>query len=155
MERKQLRLKGWDYSKNDAYFITICVKDKKHLFGPVGADSISAQMIDKPFNEIIDKYPNAYCSKYVIMPNHFHAIIHIERADMESAPTISKLIQECKRYSTIEYIKLVKKGVVLPFNKQLWQRSYYDHIIRNQQDYEEAWNYIDGNPLKWQEDELY
>jgi REP element-mobilizing transposase RayT len=155
MERKQLRLKGWDYSKNGAYFITICTKDKKHLFGHVGADSISAQMIDKTFNEIIGKYNNVYCSKYVIMPNHFHAIIHIERADMESAPTISKVIQEFKRYSTIEYIKLVKQDILPPFDKQLWQRSYFDHVIRNQQDYEDAWNYIEGNPSKWKEDELY
>ena len=155
MERKQLRLKQWDYASNGAYFITICTKDRKCLFGPVGADSISARMIDKTFNEIINQYHNVYCSKYVIMPNHFHAIIHIERADMESAPTISRIIQEFKRYSTIEYIKLVKHNILPPFEKQLWQRSYYDHIIRNQQDYEDAWNYIDGNPLKWQDDELF
>ena len=155
MERKQLRLKNWNYGNNGTYFITICVKDRKHLFGPVGADSISAQMINRTFNEVIEKYSNVYCSKYVIIPNHFHAIIHIERADMESAPTVSKVIQEFKRYSTIEYIKLVKQNILPAFEKQLWQRSYYDHIIRNQQDYEDAWNYIEGNPTKWHEDELY
>ena len=67
MKRKQIRLKNWNYGNTGAYFITICVKDRKHLFGPVGADSISAQMIYRTFNEVIEKYSNVYCSKYVII----------------------------------------------------------------------------------------
>ena len=67
-KRKKNRLKGYDYAGSGAYFVTICVYNKRCLFGNVGADSISARMIDKIFNEIIDKYPNVYCLKYVIMP---------------------------------------------------------------------------------------
>ena len=74
---------------------------------------------------------------------------------MESAPTLSEIIQSFKRYSTIEYMKLVKTGILPPFNKQIWQRSFYDHIIRNQEDYNEKYEYISQNPMRWQTDEFY
>ena len=153
--RKRLRLQNFDYSTSGAYFITICTKDRENLFGPVGADSISARMIEKTFLEIIDKYNGVDSPIYVVMPNHFHAIITILRADMESAPTLSEIVQSFKRYSTIEYTKMVKKGILPPFNKQIWQRSFYDHVIRNQHDYENIVKYIYENPMRWEYDQLY
>ena len=153
--RKTTRLKDFDYAQNGAYFITICTKDKKMLFSPVGADSISARMFESTFIETIENYQGVASPIYVVMPNHFHAIITISRADMESAPTISEIIQSFKRYSTIKYTKMVKNGVLPPFNKQIWQRSFYDHIIQNQQDYNEIHNYIEQNPLRWEQDKLY
>ena len=150
-----MRLSDVDYSMPGAYFITVCTQDRKKLFAPVGADSISARMIERTFLETIDKYPHIESTVYVVMPNHFHAIIEISRADMESAPTISNVVQSFKRYSTLEYIKMVKKGDVPPFEKQIWQRGFYDHIIRDKRDYEEISKYIYENPLKWQFDELY
>jgi REP element-mobilizing transposase RayT len=86
-KRKRLRREGFDYSTPGGYFITICTKDRKPLFGPVGADSISARMIERTFIETIERYENVESPIYVVMPNHFHAIIEISRADMESAPT--------------------------------------------------------------------
>lgn len=103
-------------------------------------------------------------SDNVVMPNHFHAIIVIqkdyyqkrfERADMESAPTLSDIVQTFKRRSTIEYIKLVKQGLAAPFDKKVWQRSYHDHIIRNEKEFRMIWEYIDENPLKWESDCFY
>ena len=81
----------------------------------------------------------------------------MHRADMESAPTESlcTMVQVFKRRSTIEYIKMVKLGLLPPFDKHIWQRSYYDHIIRNERDYLEIWQYIDENPLKWELDCFY
>ncbi len=154
-KRKQIRLKDFDYSQSNAFFITICTFNRKTLFGTVGADSISARLIHDIFKRTIEQYPNVYCPKYVVMPNHFHAIVVMKRADMESAPTLSEVVQSFKRHSTIEYIKLVKGGVLPAFQKQIWQRSFYDHVVRNEQDYLEIWKYIDENPLKWQEDEMY
>lgn len=154
-KRKPNRLKNFDYSTNGAYFITICTKNKECIFGSVGADSISARMIEDIFIKAINGYSNVYSPKYVIMPNHFHAIIVIDRADMESAPTVSEIVQSFKRQTTIEYIKLVKKGVIPPFDKAIWQRSFYDHIIRNENDYNEIWQYIEQNPKRWKEDKLF
>lgn len=154
-QRKRLRLKHFDYNSNGAYFITICTQGRKTLFSPVGADSISARMLKKSFEEIIGKYKAVSAPIYVVMPNHFHAIITISREDMESSPTVSQIVQEFKRYSTIEYIKLVKSGLASPFDRQVWQRSFFDHVIRNQNDYDEIYKYIYENPLSWQYDKLY
>ena len=179
-QRKRLRLKNFDYGSSGAYFITICTKDRKILFAPVGADSISARigaigqgngadsisarMVERTFLETISRYDGVDSPIYVVMPNHFHAIITISRAgmesvhlraDMESAPTVSEIVQSFKRYSTVEYTKLVKDGILPPFDKQIWQRSFYDHVIRNQDDYDEIYKYIYENPMKWQFDQLY
>ena len=92
-QRKILRLQKFDYSSSGAYFITICTKDRKMLFAPVGADSISARMVKRTFLETIRQYNGINCPIYVVMPNHLHAIITISRADMESAPTVSEIVQ--------------------------------------------------------------
>ncbi len=147
-ERKTIRLQNYDYSQNGAYFVTICTHQRQKLFGDVGADSISAQMICSVFEETIAAYDAVQCPKYVVMPDHFHAMILIQRADMESAPTLSEVIQTFKRHTTVAYIRLVKAGLVPSFQKKVWQRSYFEHIIRNEQDYLEIWKYIEGNPLK-------
>ena len=154
-KRKSPRIPGYDYSANGAYFITICTHEKKVLFGPVGADSISARMIKRTFLETIQKYENVKSPVFVVMPNHFHAIIQIDRADMESAPTISQIIQTFKRYSTVEYIKLVNDKKLPRFDGKVWQRSFHDHVIRDEKGFLEIWNYIEGNPSKWEEDCFY
>ena len=129
---------------------------KEHLFGAVGADSISARMITRVFQEVIDEYEGITAPIYVVMPNHFHAIITIEaRADMESAPTISEVVQAFKRYAIVEYSKMVHQGLLPPYNKSIWQRGYYDHVIRDQTDYDDIYRYIENNPTQWELDELY
>ena len=153
--RKSPRIPGYDYSTNGAYFITVCTHEKRPIFGPVGADSISARMVKRIFLETVQKFDNVKSPIYVVMPNHFHAIIQIERADMESAPTISEIIRDFKRYSTLEYIRLVKTGILSPFEGKIWQRSFHDHVIRDEAGYLKIWNYIDGNPSKWEEDCFY
>ena len=154
-KRKSPRIPGYDYSTNGAYFITVCTYEKKQLFGSIGADSISARMVERTFLETIQKYDNVKSPVYVVMPNHFHAIIQIERADMDSAPTISQIIQSFKRYSTVEYIKLVNENKLPRFDGKVWQRSFHDHVVRGEKDYLEIWNYIEGNPSKWEEDCFY
>ena len=74
---------------------------------------------------------------------------------MESAPTVSEIVQSFKRYSTIKYIKMVKDGTLPPFDKQIWQRSFHDHIIRNRRDYEMIAKYIAENPIHWEDDCFY
>ena len=153
-ERKRLRLPNYDYSTTGAYFITVCTKNRKGFFGAVGADSISARMVERVFRETVREYAGVEAPLCVVMPNHFHALVTITRADMESAPTISMVVQSFKRHSTVEYAKLVKSGETPPFDGQLWQRSFYDHVIRNQTDFDDIYRYIEDNPRRWQEDEL-
>ena len=131
------------------------ISARKTLFVPVGADSISARMVERTFLETIRQYDGIDSPIYVVMPNHFHAIITILRADMESAPTISEIVQSFKRYSTVEYVKLVKDGILPPFDKQIWQRSFHDHVIRDKNDYDKISKYICENPIKWKYDCFY
>ena len=154
-ERKRVRLYKFDYSTPGAYFITVCTRDKKMLFAPVGADSISARLVERTFLETINRYKGVESPIYVVMPNHFHAIITISRADMESAPTVSEIVQSFKRYSTVEYARLVKENILPPFDKKIWQRSFHDHVIRNRDDYNEIYNYICQNPMRWRSDLFY
>lgn len=163
--RKSIRLKGYDYSSNGAYFVTICTQNRLNLFGEiiVGADSISARMnlnnpgrmIDEILNETLNEFADVILDKYIIMPNHVHMIIIISRADMESAPTIPTIMQSFKRNTTIKYINGVNDGNFQPFYKKMWQRSYHDHIIRNEVEYQKIWQYIDENSMKWAEDKYY
>ena len=171
--RRSIRLKGYDYSSEGSYYITICTQNRENLFGDVvvGADSISAlmelnhagKMIETIYNETINSYKNITSDICVIMPNHLHCILSISRvdmeyasrADMESAPTIGDVMQSFKRNTTIKYINGVKSGIYPPFNKRIWQRDYYEHIIRDKNDYEQRWQYIDENPALWKEDEHY
>ena len=151
-DRKRNRLKGYDYSQNGAYFITVCVKDKKCLLGKVvGGDAyIAPKGALSKYGKAAEKY---ICGikglhKYVIMPNHIHMIIFIynEEGTMRaSSPTqdIPKLIRSFKTLVTKEI------GV------SIWQRSYHDHIIRDEPDYEAIWEYIENNPQKWKHDKLY
>ena len=179
--RRSIRLKGYNYSSEGSYYITICTHvgadsiSAQNLFGEiivVGADSISAQMelnhagkmIETIYNETINTYKNVSSNIYVIMPNHLHCIVSISRvgiesasrADMESAPTttVADIMQSFKRNTTIKYINGVKSGIYPSFNKRIWQRNYYEHIICDEVDYEQKRHYISQNPMKWTEDEL-
>ena len=155
-KRKQNRLAEYDYSTPNAYFITICTKDRKKLFWmDVGA------IIDRPNNvpltnlgmivrqsiEDIPKYYSAVSvDHFVIMPNHIHLLLQINTdADGRSmiAPTVSTVV------------RLMKGTVSKQAGLSVWQKGFYDHVIRNDNDYREIWNYIDGNPSKWVEDKLY
>lgn len=157
--RKSLRLKGYDYSGAGCYFITVCTREKRHLFWdesvPVGADNIRpdhlpltslGRITDKAIQDISSHYPNVLVDKYVVMPNHVHMILILrESGRIISAPTksTSTIIGQMKRISSKEA------------GRSIWQKGYYDHIIRNEPDYLRIWQYIDENPAKWAEDEYY
>ncbi len=150
--RKPNRLKDYDYSSAGAYFITVCTaKRKKLLWGKnVGADIIRPQNIPlSPIGKIVEQgilqipnhYANISVDKYCIMPDHIHLIIRIhsdENGRIISAPTMSTVIGSMKRW--------VSKQTGI----SIWQKSFYDHGIRNQQDYDETWEYIENNPIKWE-----
>ena len=148
-KRKNNRLKDYDYSLNGAYFITICTHDRQSLFWETNNPDA---MIEKWLFEIQNKYANVQIDKVVIMPNHIHAIVFLLG---DQSATIHQIISWFKTMTTNEYIRAVKDGLYKPFKKQIWQRSYHDHIIRNEEDYLHIWQYIDDNPLKWTDDKYF
>ena len=155
-KRKQNRLTEYDYSTPNAYFITVCTEKRKNLFWmDVGA------IIDRPKNvpltnlgiiaqrcieDIPKHYPAISVDHYVIMPNHIHLLLQIN-TDVNGrsmiAPTISTVV------------RLMKGTVSKQAGFAVWQKGFYDHVIRNDNDYRDIWNYIEGNPSKWTEDKLY
>ena len=152
--RKDTRLKGYDYSSAEYYFITICVKDRHEILGkPVGdahpgVPSVelteTGNMVQLHIENIQSVYENVRIDKHVVMPNHIHMIIIIENGTPGCAsPTksvLAKVINAFKSLTSRQY------------GESLWQRSYHDHIIRNEPEYRQIWQYIDENPQKWNED---
>lgn len=155
-KRKHNRLREYDYSTPNAYFITVCTKNRKNLFW-----TNTRETIDRPENapltelgilvkeiiyDIPGHYPAITVDHAVIMPNHIHLLLRIN-TDPDgrpmAAPTVSTVINQTK--GTISK----KAGF------SVWQKGFYDHVIRGKHDYLDVWNYIEGNPGKWAEDKLY
>ena len=152
-KRKPNRLTGYDYSQPGCYFVTICSRDREHLFGcVVGADvligpHVQLSEIGAIVEQIISQIPSV--DKYIVMPNHVHILLRLPVANNgpmgTSAPT----------QSVPWIVRYLKRTVTMACGKTVWQRGYHDHIIRSEADYLRIWDYIDTNPAKWREDCYY
>jgi REP element-mobilizing transposase RayT len=160
--RSSTRLKGYDYSQAGAYSVTICTQDRECLFGDVfdGAMRLNdaGQMVHKIWNDLSVKYPDIETDEFVVMPNHVHGIIMLSgRGDIGhprgTLPgSVGRIVQVFKSLTTHEYIRGIRGNGWPPFNGRLWQRNYYEHIIRSEEEMNRVREYIMGNPLKWAED---
>ena len=153
--RKKNRLPEYDYSSVGAYFITICVKERKNLLGEIKTTVDShhihteqeiAQVELSDIGNIVEKYIKRISGldKYVIMPNHIHMVIIISGEENEG-----------KTYSISQHVLTLKTLIAKEVGSSLFQRSFHDHIIRNEQEYERIWDYIDQNPQNWALDRFY
>ena len=163
-KRKRNRLENWDYSSTGAYFITICTFQRETILGRVvgaihesPASGIELTRIGKIVRDTVEtlpqKFPEIRLEKYVVMPNHVHLLLLIDRDPRahRDAPLQSgrSLISQ-----TIGFFKMnaSKKAHAIEPGLKLWQRSFHDHIVRNNEDFRRIWEYIDTNPIKWHED---
>ena len=139
--RKQPRLPGFDYSRPMYYFVTVCTAEKRKIFGePLNLNKYG-KIAETAIQKIHEHYPSTYVDKYVVMPNHIHMILVLEQMP-EKTCSLTTVIGSLK--------SAVSKEIHLHCpDKEIWQRSFYDHIIRNQKDYEAIWMYIEDNPRKW------
>jgi REP element-mobilizing transposase RayT len=217
--RRSIRLKGYDYSREGLYFITICVQNRDLLFGRIEETALNSRseiffndagkVIEKWYLELENKFPDIKCGVYVVMPNHFHCIIENNGkgnpssskkssitpcvgADLRVCPDelneteivemilsehigspkqdslrldktnlgehigspLHHVIQWFKTMSTNEYIRGVKTLGWKRFDRKLWQRDYWEHIIRDQNSFDTISNYIINNPQNWNTDNL-
>jgi len=199
--RKSIRLKGYDYSREGMYFLTVCIQNRLHLLGKIENEKMilnaAGKMVEKWYFELENKYPGIKCREYIVMPNHFHCIIeiteknrvvntpdvhvgtslrgrpergHPERDNIKNDKSQNKTQYgpENKKYgasifdvmdwfktmTTNEYIRGVKNKNWMRFEKRFWQLKYWDHIIRDENDYFRILNYIKNNPGKWGEDKF-
>ena len=155
-QRKKIRLHEYDYSQAGTYFLTICTQNRKNLFWCVGATcgrpneggqlSSVGCIVQRELAYINNIYQAVRVDKFCIMPNHVHLLLTIHSdADgrPQVAPTVSRVMQQ------------LKGAVTKKYGKAIWQKSFNDHVVRNEADFLACWKYIDENPVKWQEDELY
>ena len=166
-QRKTIRLENYDYSTPGAYFITICTHEKRCIFSEITVGAIhespavrltaAGRCVQTSVEALSNRYPNLSVDKYVIMPNHIHLllVIHEERAIRESP-----LRSEGKRSlldKAVGFLKMNSSKQIHSISPGLlvWQRSFHDHVVRNENDYSEIWNYIDTNPIRWTADCFY
>ena len=139
--RKNTRLKKYDYTSANCYFVTVCTYEKRCIFGEPGGSNPLAQIVKTGICNIPDHYHGVQIHHYVIMPNHVHILLQLPG----NTSGLEQIIGSWKAHSTREIHKLQPEIKV-------WQTSFHDHIIRNEQDYQRIWQYIEGNPLNWQKD---
>ena len=180
--RKTIRLKGYDYTQAELYFITLCCQNRICFFGDIENGKINlnvaGRMVENEWLKLPVRFANIELHDFIVMPNHFHAIFGIvgatlvvaqnaivapnsEKGDHEGRPynhrsngNVGNIVGTFKSMTTNEYIRGIKTMGWLPFDNKLWQRNYFEHIIRNQQSYLEISDYINTNDLNWDQDSL-
>jgi len=154
--RKPNRLADYDYSQPGAYFITVCTKERKCLLSTiVGGDAHIAPCVRlTAMGAVAEQYLRRIpgIAEYVVMPNHIHMILRISAKDPRQGPVWTSAPVEANIPSLVRSWKtLVSKEL----GQSIWQRSYYDHVIRDMKDYLVKAEYIANNPAKWQEDDYF
>lgn len=168
--RQSIRLKGYDYSQDGLYFITLCTFDRKCFFGYIENSKMilnaAGNIAEQCWTDIPNHFPQVILHDYVIMPNHIHGIVEIVGANQYS-PAIAKNIspEAAKNISPLrgpsQTIGSVVRGFKIGVTKwmrqntdiqNIWQRNYYEHIIRDHNSFKNISNYIINNPSKWEQD---
>ena len=154
--RRTIRLQGYDYSQSGMYFVTICVQNRECLFGEIVNGKMRlneyGRIVNMVWNRLPQHYSNISLNAFVIMPNHIHGII-----EMTTTTTTDK-----KQHKLSEIVRALKTFSARQINelrnmqgKKLWQRNYWEHIIRNDNAYQRIANYIINNPENWENDKLH
>ena len=144
--RKPTRIPNYDYSNSNYYFRTICAHNRKCIFGIPDHLNTLGNIAKKHILQISEHYQNVVVDKYVVMPNHIHMILILQ--DMKKGPDVSQIVGQLKSGISRDVHRILPE-------LEVWQRSFHDHIIRNQAGYEKIWLYIEGNPINWRKDCFY
>ena len=156
--RRSIRLRGYDYTRSGAYFLTVVTQDRLCLFGDATDEGMglndAGKMVRSVWGRIPDRFPSIELDAFVVMPNHVHGIVVIHKplvgaslvgapgdgGDAEStdrekentrvSPALGDVVGAFKSLTTVEYARRVDEDRWEPFNGRLWQRNYYEHVIR-------------------------
>ena len=150
--RRSIRLPGYDYSQEGAYFVTICIWQRQCLLGDIEERNMIlnryGQVVDFNWLNLTKVYPNIELDSFVIMPNHIHGIIVIK--NRHKSHGLSEIVRGLKTFSARRINKLRAVSGI-----PVWQRGYYEHIIRNETTFSNIQEYIINNPYKWETDEMH
>ncbi|MEN6304024.1 MAG: transposase [Armatimonadia bacterium] len=158
-QRRSVRLQAYDYRSQAVYYITICSADKQRIFGEIVNDQMRLNgvggCVDEAWLQTADKRPSAELDTHVVMPNHFHALFFLNsgiqtagdfpgRSQARSSGSIGSIVAGFKQAATISIRRHVGDDQ-LP----VWQRGYYEHIVRNDSSLAQIREYIQNNPINW------
>lgn len=160
--RRSIRLKEYDYSQEGAYYGTIVTYQRDCLFGEVMNEEMIlneyGKIADECWRAIPEHFSFVELGAHVVMPNHAHGIIHIRRCTIYRAPTDMEKFQKPVMGSLPTIVRTYKAAVTRRIGRELnatgiWQRNYYDHVIRDEKDLQNKTDYIEANPMLWNEDD--
>ena len=140
-KRKTTRLQNFDYSSNNYYFITICTHNKECIFGTVQKLNTLGNIAKSEMENLESHYHGVFVDNFIIMPNHVHAIIVLENQLKSLNEIVGNYKAGVSRKIRNHYPDMI-----------VWQRSFHDHIIRNEESYKKIWQYVECNDQKWTED---
>ena len=157
--RRSVRLKGFDYTQAGAYFVTVVVQGRAPLFGDVKDGKAhlndAGRVVQRVWLRLPDRFPGVEMDAFVVMPNHIHGIVVIHATsgnDAGSRFRLSDVVGVYKSLTTREYVRGITTMDWTPFHGRLWQRNYYDHIVRDDKSLWELRQYILDNPSQWDSD---
>lgn len=176
--RRSHRLAGYDYSQAGAYFVTVVTQARECLFGEVQDCEMklnnAGEMVRRVWRELPDRFPNVTVGDFIVMPNHIHAVVDIhgvgaplvgaptnkpisgaaeaDGATTRVAPTLGDVIGAFKSLTTVEYTRGVRNHGWPTFERRLWQRNYFEHVVRNDDSRKRIIEYIVANPATWTHD---
>lgn len=165
--RRSIRLKDYDYASSGAYFVTICTENRLCLFGHIADDamilSTYGEVVREEWQKTAQLRPYVQLDEYVVMPNHFHGILFIEgKGAIHRATTHPRGFGPLQSASLSSIVGTFKAAVTRRINRQrntpshpIWQRNYYEHIIRHERDLDMLRHYIQTNPASWEKDSLF
>jgi putative transposase len=151
--RRSVRLKKYDYSTPGAYFVTICTVGRANLFD----DPVLATFAADGWANLPQHFPTVTLDAFIVMPNHLHGIVWL--SDPEDAPSVDR--PPCPGLADI--VRVLKSSVAMAYlrwvaehdpnrSARIWQRSYYDHVIRDERELDQIRSYIRDNPVRWAEE---
>jgi REP element-mobilizing transposase RayT len=161
--RRSVRLRDYDYSGAGAYFVTICVANRECLFGET-ADGVmrmndAGLAVAECWQAVPDHFPQVELDEFVVMPNHLHGIIVIDRRDTACRAQVEESFSRPISGSLPTIIRSFKSAATKRINQfrdnpgaPMWQRNYYERVIRDEQELDGIRQYITGNPAQWVED---
>ena len=174
------RLRGWDYSRDGYYFVTVCIKNRENLLGGIFGDTMKLNeygvIVNDCWIDLPNHYSNIKLDAFCIMPNHIHGIIVIDNGKMvknagivdsgfkpeSTILPLSMVSPIIRRHGLFEFVRALKTFSARRINelrksvgKNVWQSRFYDHIIRNDESLQRIRNYIVNNTKSWHDDTMY
>ncbi len=170
--RRSIRLKGYDYTRDGYYFITLCEQNREHLFGEIARGVMRrnhfGDIVADCWQWLAEQYPYVVLDEWVVMPNHHHGILVLtgetgmggeSRLGLDGSQTAPGAVKRKPLGRLIGAFKTISTKRVNEIRKtpgaKLWQRDFYEHIIRNESDLNRIRQYIRNNPMNWQSDSLF